>query len=62
MIAFNRNGGNTAYMDILEAELPKQDLEGATIGHSSNFTLEGLNPGDDASEDFIANVRYQFRV
>lgn len=28
MIANNRTGNNTAYMDILEKELPTKDLDG----------------------------------
>ena len=40
MIANNRTGNNTAYMDILEKELPKKDLDGAAISQSSNFVLD----------------------
>lgn len=61
MIANNRTGNNTAYMDILEKELPKKDLDGASINYSSNFVLD-ISPGHDVSADYIANVRYQFKV
>jgi hypothetical protein len=61
MITNHRTGANTAYMDILDSELPKKDLDGTVISHSSNFTLD-LLPGQDVTEDYIANVRYQFRV
>ena len=44
MISNHRTGSNTEYMDILDKELPKKDLEGATISHSSFFTLD-LVPG-----------------
>lgn len=62
LVANHRTGSNTEYMDILEGELPKKDLEGHAIASNSHFTLEGLSPGQDVSEDYIANVRYQFRV
>ena len=61
MIANNRTGANTYYMDILEEELPEKDLEGTIISYSSNFTLD-LNSGQEITEDFIANIRFQFRV
>lgn len=48
-------------MDILEEELPEKDLEGTIISYSSNFTLD-LNSGQEITQDFIANIRYQFRV
>lgn len=57
MIANNRTGANTQYMDILEEELPEKDLEGTVIAYSSNFTLD-LNSGQEITQDFIANIRY----
>ena len=62
MIQNHRSGANTEYMDILESELPKKDLEGTVINYSSNFVLENLKYGEEVSEEYIANVRYQFRV
>ena len=62
MVAHHRTGANTEYMDILDKEMPTEDLDGNTISISSNFTLEGLSPGEEVSEDYIANVRYLFRV
>ena len=62
MIANNRTGLNTEYMDILDSELPKKDLDGGSISYSSNFRLNDLERGDEVSEDYIANVRYMFRM
>jgi hypothetical protein len=40
MIAGHKIADNSEYMEILESELPKKDLEGQTIGVSKNLTLE----------------------
>lgn len=62
MIAGYRSGANTEYMDILEDELPKEDLDGTAISYSSNFKMSDLKEGEEVSENYIANVRYQYRV
>eukprot|EP00347_Sterkiella_histriomuscorum_P021826 403332633 len=61
LINQHRNGYNTLFMDILEDELPKQDLEGQSIVSSSSFMME-MKKGQDVTEDFLANVRYQLKV
>lgn len=61
MIAHHRTGSNTAYMDILEKELPEKDLDGVVISYSSNFKLD-LEDSENVTADYIANVRNQFRI
>ena len=54
MIMNRRTGANSEFMDILDQEMPKQDLDGAVISHSSNFNLDTLKSGQEVTEDFIA--------
>jgi hypothetical protein len=61
MIAQHRTGANTEYMDILEKEIPEKDLDGVVIAYSSNFRLD-LEDSANVTEDYIANIRYQFKV
>jgi len=49
----HRNGFNSAYLDILMNEMPKQDLEGMNIGHSKNIVMD-MKQGQVVNEDFIA--------
>ncbi len=44
-------------IDVLLDELPKKDLEGQNIAHSSYFQFE-LKKNQEVTEDFIANIRY----
>lgn len=48
-------------MDVLLKEMPDKDLEGQSIGHSSYFKIE-LKKNQEVTEDFIANIRYQFKL
>jgi hypothetical protein len=61
LIANHRTGFNTEFMDVLDSELPKKDLEGASIGHSKAITLD-IKKGQEVNEDFISQVRYTFKV
>ena len=47
MIANKKTAANAQYMEMLESEIPKKDLEGQSLGgvSSTNFKLENL--GED---------------
>ncbi len=57
LITQHRSGYNSVFMDVLEAELPKHDLDGQSIMHSPNFMME-MKDGQEINEDFLAHVRY----
>eukprot|EP00347_Sterkiella_histriomuscorum_P020171 403338832 len=61
LAANHKNEKNQAIMDILQKEMPEKDLEGQSIGHSQYFQLE-LKKNQEITEDFIANIRYQFKL
>jgi hypothetical protein len=45
MISNNKSSANEAYMDLLEKELPTQDLEGANMVQSKHMHFENLKQG-----------------
>ena len=60
MIRSNANENNAIFLDTLNAELPKKDLDGNVISHSGNFYMD--LGGKEVTEDVIANVRNQFKI
>jgi hypothetical protein len=61
LIANHKTSKNAEFMDVLASEMPEKDLEGQTIGQSKNFQLD-IKKGAEVSEDFIAEIRNQFKA
>jgi hypothetical protein len=64
MIATKKTGENAVYMEMLEEEIPKKDLEGQSLGgvSTTNFQLDNLRKDQVVDEDFIAEVRNIFKI
>jgi hypothetical protein len=64
MLATKKTGENAVYMEMLEEEIPKKDLEGQSLGgvSTTNFQLDNLRKDQVVNEDFIAEVRNKFKI
>ena len=56
-VKFYRNEKNSAFLDILEQEIPEVDLEGQTIYDNEFFALK-IKEGVKVDEELIASRRY----
>lgn len=61
LIAGHTNGFNKQFMDILEAEIPSEDLDGDTI-HTSKAFMVDVKKGRDVDESFIAERRNSLKI
>lgn len=61
IIKNHRTSTNTHFMDILEEEMPVKDLEGMNLMEFKTTKLV-IKSSEAVTEDFIANVRFQYKV
>ena len=56
----NRTEENERFMEVLEAEIPNEDLDGQTI-YDSNFFRVDIKDGQKVDENFIAARHFQLK-
>lgn len=61
LIATNTTGFNREFMDVLQKEIPTEDLDGDTIHTSRAFMVE-VKKGRSVDESFIAERRNHLKL